>query len=135
MDIETFETKTEECYKLSKADTAADACTCWTAADYAELGNKIKSCKIAETADVAKGLKACRDAFSKCRKYEDDAVASMAACSVSAAKLKEKAATLSTNVDATKKAKAKVAKATRSSSSRAAATTCAEFIALVDQCI
>merc|ERR1712141_164482 len=87
----------------------------------------------AETADVAKGLKACKDAFSKCRKYEDAAVASMAACSVSAAKLKEKAAALSANVDATTKAKAKVAKATGSSSSRAAATTCAEFIALVDQ--
>ena len=119
---------------MSKAETAKDACECWTDYDYAKLGNKIKSCKIAETASVAKGLKACKEAFSTCRQYEDAAVASMAACSVSAAKLKEKAAALSANVDVTKKAKVKVAKATGSSSSRAAATTCADFIALVDQC-
>merc|ERR1711976_520125 len=116
-DIETFETKTDECYKLSKADTAADACTCWTDTEYAELSKKVTSCKIAETADVAKGLKACKDAFSKCRKYEDDAVASMAACSVSAAKLKEKAAALSANVDSANAAAQKVAKASGSSSS------------------
>merc|ERR1712147_444593 len=133
-DIETFETKTAECYALSKADTASDACTCWTDPPYAELGNKIKSCKIAETGDVAKGLKACKDAFSTCRKYEDDAVASMAACSVSADKLKAKAAALSANVDSAKATATKVAAVTGSSkrrSARAAATTCAEFITLV----
>ena len=137
MDIEMFENKTDECYKLSKADTAADACTCWTDAEYAELGNKIKMCKIAETADVAKGLKACKDAFSTCRKYEDDAVASMAACSVSADALKAKAAALSANVDSTNAAAQKVAAVTGSSrrrSARASATTCAAFIELVAQC-
>merc|ERR1712147_489576 len=131
-DIEMFENKTAECYALSKADTAADACTCWTDAEYMELGNKIKSCKIAETGDVAKGLKACKDAFSTCRKFEDDAVASMAACSVSADTLKAKAAALSANVDATNEAAAKVAAVTggssRRRSSRAAATSCADFI-------
>ena len=137
MDIAMFENKTDECYKLSKADTAADACTCWTDAEYAELGNKIKMCKIAETADVAKGLKACKDAFSTCRKYEDDAVASMAACSVSADALKAKAAALSANVDSTNAAAAKVAAVTGSSrrrSARAAATSCSDFITLVAQC-
>ena len=121
---------------MSKADTASEACTCWTDADYAKIGNKIKSCKIAETSDVAKGLKACRDAFSTCRQYEDAAVASMAACSVSADKLKAKAAALSANVDATKEAAAKVAKVTGSSSSSRAppppATICADFITLVN---
>merc|ERR1712045_196013 len=128
-DIEMFETKTAECYALSKADTASDACTCWTDAEYTELGNKIKSCKITETGDVAKGLKACKDAFSKCRKYEDDTVASMAACSVSADALKAKAAALSANVDSANAAATKVATVT--GSSRAAATTCAAFITLV----
>merc|ERR1711884_736968 len=134
MDIEMFETKTAECYALSKADTAADACTCWTDPAYAELGNKIKSCKIAETGDVAKGLKACKDAFSTCRKYEDDAVASMAACSVSADALKAKAAALSANVDSANAAATKVAAVTGSSKAgagRAAASTCAAFITLV----
>ncbi len=129
-DIAMFENKTDECYKLSKADTAADACTCWTDLAYAELGNKIKSCKIAETADVAKGLKACKDVFSTCRKYEDDAVASMAACSVSADALKAKAAALSANVDSTNA----VTGSSRRRSARASATTCAAFVELVAQC-
>merc|ERR1711983_441871 len=134
-----FENKTSECYAPSKADTAADACTCWTDAEYTELGNKIKSCKITETGDVAKGLKACKDAFSKCRKYEDDAVASMAACSVSADAPKAKAAALSANVDSTNAAAAKVAEVTggssRRRSARAAATSCADFITLVAQLV
>merc|ERR1719422_2037644 len=119
-DIETFETKTDECYKLSKADTAADACTCWTDTEYAALSKKVKSCKIAETGDVAKGLKACKDAFSTCRKYEDDAVASMAACSVSADTLQAKAAALSANVESVSAVSAKVAAVTGSSRRRSA---------------
>ena len=137
MDIEMFENKTTECYAMSKAETADDACECWTDAEYTELGNKIKSCKIAETSDIAKGLKACKDAFSTCRKYEGDAVASMAACSVSADALKSKAAALSANVDSANAAAQKVAAVTGSSrrrSSRAAATSCAGFITLVAQC-
>merc|ERR1712012_721436 len=123
---------------MSKAETADDACECWTDAEYTELGNKIKSCKIAETSDIAKGLKACKDAFSTCRKFEDDAVASMAACSVSADALKSKAAALSANVDSANAAAQKVAAVTGSSrrrSSRSAATSCAGFITLVAQLV
>ena len=136
MDIEMFENKTTECYELSKADTAADACTCWTDAEYTELGNKIKSCKIAETSDVAKGLKACKDAFSTCRKYEDDAVTAMAACVVSADTLQAKAAALSANVDSVSAVSTKVATVTGSSRRRSAYSfgTCADFITLVANC-
>merc|ERR1712170_289997 len=93
---------------------------------------------IAETADVAKGLKACKDAFSTCRKFEDDAVASMVACSVSTDALKSKAAALSANVDSANAAAQKVAAVTGSSrrrSSRAVATSCAGFISLVAQLV
>merc|ERR1719323_1741529 len=110
---------------MSKEATATEACACWSAPEYAELGNKIKMCKIAETADVAKGLKACKDAFSTCRKFEDDAVSSMAACSVSTDALKSKAAALSANVDSANAAAQKVA----------AATSCAGFISLVAQLV
>ena len=137
MDIEMFEIKTTECYAMSKAETADDACECWTDAEYTELGNKIKSCKIAETSDVAKGLKACKDAFSTCRKYEDDAVTAMAACVVSADTLQAKALALSANVDSVSAVSTKVAAVTGSSrrrSARAAATTCADFITLVAKC-
>ena len=138
MDIEMFENKTSECYKMSKAETADDACNCWTDAEYTELGNTIKSCKIAETSAVAKGLKACKEAFSTCRKFEDDAVAAMAACAVPVDALKAKAAALSANVDSTNAAAAKVAAVTggssRRRSARAAASTCADFITLVENC-
>ena len=137
MDIEMFENKTTECYDLSDADTAEEACACWTDAGYTELGNKIKGCKISETSDVAKGLKACKDAFSTCRKYEDDAVTAMGACVVSADTLQAKAAALSTNVDSVSAVSTKVAAVTGSSRrrfARAAATTCADFITLVAKC-
>merc|ERR1711997_1164810 len=73
------------------------ACTCWTAPEFTISSEKVKSCKISSTASIAAGLKSCKEAFSKCRKYEDDAVASMAACSVTSAALKAKAAALSAN--------------------------------------
>ena len=102
---------------------------------------------------IAQGLKACKEAFSKCRKYEDEAVTSMAACAVSAAQLKEKAAALSANKNAMDGSKTKVAEMTASTrnqrrptfsrhrgagslsaSSRAAATSCTEFIQFVQIC-
>merc|ERR1712079_542981 len=55
----------------------------------------VKACKITEVSAIAQGLKACKDAFSTCRKFEDEAVSSMAACSVSVDALKAKAAALS----------------------------------------
>merc|ERR1739838_410386 len=134
-EIELFETKTAECYELSKADTAADACTCWTDAEFTELGNKIKSCKIAETGDVAKGLKACKDAFSKCRKFEDDAVSIISACSKDTAKLKEKAAQLNSNNKAMTEAQAKIKETTGTRRVRAAATTRTAFIDLVKKLV
>merc|ERR1712179_495392 len=81
----------------SKEDTATDACTCWTSADLAKLGEDVKDCKIKEVGDIAKGLKACKDAFAKCRKFEDDATSTISACSKSTDKLKQKAAQLNTN--------------------------------------
>merc|ERR1712227_691762 len=77
---------------------------------------------------IKNATKMCKDAFSKCRKFEDDAVSILKSCSESSDKLKQKAAALSKNTDA----KAKIAKATGSSKRRRrqAATTCAEFTAL-----
>ena len=134
-DIELFENMTKDCYDLSKSDTAIAACFCWINETYRDLGNKIKSCKIEETMNVTDGLKACKKVFSTCRQAEDDAVAAIAACSVSEDTLKTKAATLAANVNITSSCSAKVAGITGSGAvPRAAASNCSEFITLMDKC-
>ena len=137
--VETFKTETKKCLDLSKSSTADDACSCWTSSNYSSVSEAVKSCKISEVSEVAKGLKACTSAFSKCRKFEDDVIDAFSSCSKSVSELKLKAAALSKNKDALTDVKAKIAKATSSSSgrrrfARAAATDCASFIVLVVQC-
>ena len=136
--VNTFKTETKKCIDLSKSATASDACSCWTSSNYTSVSDAVKSCKISEVGNVAKGLKACTAAFSKCRKFEDDVIDAFSSCSKSVSELKQKAAALSKNKDALTDVKAKVAKATGSSSrrrfAREAATDCASFIVLVVQC-
>ena len=141
MDLELFENRTKECHALSKSDTAIQACFCWINETYRDLDNKIKSCKIEETTNVTKGLKACKDAFSTCRQAEDDAVDAIAACSVSVDTLLARAAALGANLNMTSACAAQVAGITGSSgqvsrirSDRAAASNCSAFITLVDKC-
>ena len=131
--VEMFETEAKKCLDLSKADTAEDACTCWTSEDMKKYTEEVKSCKIAEVSDIAKGLKDCKAEFSKCRKYEDDSIASIQSCSQSAAQLQEKVEALSANKDAMNDVKDKIATAISGSSERAPATDCAGFITLVTQ--
>merc|ERR1711936_1237866 len=126
-----FRKMAEECFTKSKEDTATDACTCWTNADLAKLGEDVKDCKVKEVGAIAKGLKACKDSFAKCRKFEDDAVKSISACSKSPDNLKEKVSKLSANKNAMEEAKAKIKKTTGRRRTRAAASTCGEFIDLV----
>merc|ERR1712046_354933 len=96
----------------------------------------VKDCKITEVSAIAQGLKACRDAFSTCRKFEDEAVSSMAACSVSTDALKAKAAALSQSKAAMDAAASTVAGITGNRQywgrkKRAAAVDAAAFITLV----
>merc|ERR1711971_536470 len=130
-----FRKMAEECFSKSKEDTAMDACTCWTNADLAKLGDSVADCKIKEVGTVAKGLKACKDAFAKCRKFEDDAVSIISACSKDTTKLKEKAAQLNSNNKAMTEAQAKIKKTTGTRKVRAVATTCEAFIKLVEELV
>ena len=111
-----------------------DACTCWTGDDMTKYSDEVKSCKIEAVSDIAKGLKACKAAFSKCRQYEDAAISTIQSCSQSADQLKAKAEALSKNKDALNDVKAKIAKATaRRRHARAPATDCAGFLKLVQE--
>ena len=130
--IENFEMEAKKCYGLSKEDTASEACTCWTSEDMMMYSEEAKSCKITEVGDIAKGLKACKDAFSKCRKYEDEVISTIQTCSQTADELQAKIDALSNNKDALIDVKAKIATATaRRRHARAPATDCAGFLSLV----
>jgi len=134
-----FKTLATECMTMSKEATATEACACWSAPEMTMASDAVKDCKIAEVSSIAQGLKACKDAFSTCRKFEDEAVSSMAACSVSVDTLKAKAAALSQSKTAMDAAASTVAGITGSSrkvrglarGKRAAAADAAAFITLV----
>ena len=116
-------TRLDACFKATKnfSDSVkacskkkdAEACTCWLDSNLNSTSKEVKTCSFKKEADaVAKQLKACKSAFSVCRKYEDDTIKSLSACSKSEEKLKEKAKQLSTNKAAVEKAQAKVSKLT-----------------------
>ena len=133
--VASFETKAQECLDLSKEDSCEDACGCWESSDMDTLSEEVKSCKIAETQDVAKALKECKAAFSECRKLEDETIDSIALCSQTAAELQAKASALKENKDAVDDVKAKITAAkSRRRHARAAATDCAGFLPLVVEC-
>ena len=132
--VTSFETEAQKCFDLSKEATAEDACTCWTGDDMTKYSDEVKSCKIEAVSEIAKGLKACKAAFSKCRQYEDAAISTIQSCSQSADQLKAKKEALSKNKDALNDVKAKIAKATaRRRHARAPATDCAGFLKLVQE--
>merc|ERR1711902_388234 len=134
-----FKTLATECMTMSKEATATEACACWSAPEMTMASEAVKDCKISEVSSIAQGLKACKDAFSTCRKFEDEAVSSMAACSVSVDTLKAKAAALSQSKTAMTAAASTVSDITGSSrkvrglarGKRAAAADAAAFITLV----
>ena len=86
----------------------AEACTCWLDPNLNSTAKDVKKCSFKKEADaVAKQLKACKKAFGVCRKYEDDTIKALSACSKSEDKLKEKAKQLAENKAEIEKAQAK----------------------------
>merc|ERR1712227_853681 len=138
--VEKYSNMSLECFKKSRNEsTAADGCACWCDEAITSLFDEIANCsKDANTDKEAANsqLKKCKKAFSNCKKYQDDAVDTLSACSASVDKLKEKAAGLSKNAAAVKAAQEKVkslidAASRRHRSFRATAVTCTEVITKV----
>ena len=48
-----------------------------------QYSDEVKKCQIAETVDIAKGLKNCKKNFAECRQYENDAIHIIQLCSKS----------------------------------------------------
>merc|ERR1712045_982302 len=89
-------------------------------------------CKFQDEAKAfAAALKTCRNKFSECRKYEDDAAHTISACSKNSDDLLKKVAALSANADKVKEAQAVVkalasGRSGRRSRRAAALTSCTE---------
>ena len=82
---DAFKTGAEACLgkTVGARKTRVDvACSCWTNSSLKEHFDLAKDCKFQEEAKkFAASLKTCRNKFSECRKYEDDAAHTISACS------------------------------------------------------
>ena len=76
-----FETQAKECLNKLTKSNVTDSCACWTASSLNTTLEAVRPCK---ASNFSKAIKAqfekCKTAFSTCRKYEDDAVDALSAC-------------------------------------------------------
>merc|ERR1719285_1664873 len=99
----------------------------------------LRKCSLAnESKTMATALKTCKSSYGNCRKYKEDIIDIVSACSKPLDKQKEKAKALAENVDNMKAAQGAVASVTGSRrffkdrSRRATPTDCAAFITVVE---
>merc|ERR1719229_1550406 len=99
------------------------------------LVTTIRGCKLSDDQKaVTAQLKNCKTEFSACKQAEDDGMKAMSSCATSKADLLASAKTLTENSAGIDAAKTKVdSLANSTSSSRAAAATCAEVITIVTE--
>merc|ERR1712088_528007 len=95
--IATFKNYTDTCTALD----GAAACDCWTpSAAVTAATAEIKACDLSSNnTAVVTAVKACKAAFGKCRKYEDDVGDIIFSCEQNADTLKLKLKALSDNSD------------------------------------
>merc|ERR1712088_231766 len=95
--IATFKNYTDTCTALD----GAAACDCWTpSAAVTAATAEIKACDLSSNnTTVVTAVKACKAAFGKCRKYEDDVGDIIFSCEQNADTLKLKLKALSDNSD------------------------------------
>merc|ERR1712088_444261 len=105
----TFETLAQDCLDDVIDDSTDDACACWQKSSLANATTAAKLCKFnKEAAAYGVALRHCRNAFAKCRKYEDAVPEIISVCSSNTKSLKKSVAALSKNAAKVKKAKSVV---------------------------
>merc|ERR1712226_1318364 len=105
----TFETLAQDCLDDVIDDSTDDACSCWQKKSLANATAAAKLCKFnKEAAAYGVALRHCRNAFAKCRKYEDAVSEIISVCTTSASSLKKSVAALHKNAAKVKKAKSVV---------------------------
>merc|ERR1712072_1065704 len=131
--METFKGMVDKCQMMK--DNGTEACSCWSNDNFTALVTTIKGCKISSDQKlVIAQLSSCKGNFSACKQAEDDGMKAMSSCATSKADLLASAKTLTENSAGIDAAKTKVdSLANSTSSSRAAAATCAEVITIVTE--
>merc|ERR1712212_1012601 len=128
--METFKGMVANCQKMKENGT--EACTCWSNSNFTSLAATIRKCKInKDQAAVIDQLKYCRGNFSACKTAEDDGMKAMSSCATSKSALLASAKALTANSAGLDSAKTKVDSLANSTSTRAAAASCAEIITIV----
>ena len=90
-DTNTFTTLAGDCLKETLDDPTDDACACWQKSSLANVTTGAKVCKFnKEAAAIGVALRHCRNAFAKCRKYEDAAPEIISVCTSSIGALAKK---------------------------------------------
>ena len=88
-----FKKSAQKCLdkSIGTSKNVTAACSCWTDAAFNKTVQAAKDCKFStEAKTIANQLKNCTKAFGKCRKYEDAAITSIAACNSDSTKLTKK---------------------------------------------
>merc|ERR1712141_96621 len=131
--METFKGMVDKCQMMK--DNGTEACDCWSNDNFTALVTTIRGCKLSDDQKaVTAQLKNCKTEFSACKRAEDDGMKAMSSCATSKADLLASAKTLTENSAGIDAAKTKVdSLANSTSSSRAAAATCAEVLTIVTE--
>merc|ERR1711997_1411350 len=129
----TFKGMVDKCQMMK--DNGTEACDCWSNDNFTALVTTIRGCKLSDDQKaVTAQLKNCKTEFSACKQAEDDGMKAMSSCAPSKAGLLASAKTLTETSAGIDAAKTKVdSLANSTSSSRAAAATCAEVITIVPE--
>merc|ERR1712223_1038492 len=129
----TFKGTVDKCQMMK--DNGTEACDCWSNDNFTALVTTIRGCKLSDDQKaVTAQLKNCKTEFSACKQAEDDGMKAMSSCATSKADLLASAKTLTENSAGIDAAKTKVdSLANSTSSSRAAAATCAEVLTIVTE--
>ena len=110
-EFETTVAGTDGCLKK----TGEDLCDCFGNDTLLEQAAVLRKCSLAaESKAMATALKTCKGKFGDCRKYKEDIIDIVSACSKPLDKQKEKAKALGENVDNMKAAQGAVASVTGS---------------------
>ena len=95
--------------------TGEDLCDCFSNQTLLDQAAVLRKCSLAnESKTMATALKTCKSSYGDCRKYKEDIIDIVSACSKPLDKQKEKAKALAENVDNMKAAQGAVASVTGS---------------------
>ena len=95
--------------------TGADLCACFANQTLLDQAAVLRKCNLAkESQTMATALKTCKGKYGNCRKYKEEIIGIVSACSKTSDKQMEKAKALGENVDNMKEAQDAVAKVTGS---------------------